>query len=250
MQLGLHYFSEKPRSEVVVEYFPFVTPREIKELAASSRYGMADAILQEIRKSEDAVGSLDEANIRRVLKALKLDEIAKFENTGSIFRLSVTNRGTQSEKNVKLRVKDATAYYRSNNRVAEDIDGYVSINQVNPGETHQFVVFGAIYFLSSYFEPDVRAFSDRGVIPVSFVTLKPSFLSQIMSEIVLFLLALSAVGFISWLVVVVVAMSKKTNGSAAEKKLNAKSRSSSKTRIGAKPKNKQHNVIEAFSKES
>jgi hypothetical protein len=75
-------------------------------------------------------------------------------------------------------VKDAIAYYKSDEPIPANADGYGSIDQTNPGETHVAVAFSTVYY-STYSDPDIRAFSERGVLPISFVTLKPSFFSQL-----------------------------------------------------------------------
>ena len=113
------------------------------------------------------------------MDSLGSQEIETVARAGSVFRFVASNRGTKSERGIKLWAKDAVAYYINGERQPVTRDGYISIDQINPGEVRDVIALGSLYFQSSYSNPEVRAFSERATLPVSFVTLKPSLATQI-----------------------------------------------------------------------
>jgi hypothetical protein len=158
LHFAVGYFSEKPNSEIVVEHFPHFGPQELRDLEHVLNYSFKiDEILSDIKKKNPDGRALTNEEVRNILKSLRIDELVKWGKSRSVYRISVTNKGTQSEKNVRIRVKDAVAYYKSGSLLTEDTEGYVSIRQVNPRETHEILTF-AEFSPSRYSQPDVVAF--------------------------------------------------------------------------------------------
>lgn len=190
--------SKNPKTEARVEYFPFILPPEFSNLEKS--FDRPYAFLKQLKTSDSSI-DITEDTLNTIFNMLSSNEIIKFQTVSSVFYLVISNSGNQSEKDIRFIVKDTVAYYkkieRNLLRANQDKDGYVTLPQINPGETFEFLAFSSSPFYSTpystlFFEEKIRAFSSLGTIPLSFYTLKPSLISQLTTDFFpLFLWALS-----------------------------------------------------------